>query len=176
MSGEYTVSQCLFPTASMELSHLRNQLRQDYWTIKRYEIDGALFEGWFVKTLINLTFKGQFGVGRSAIVAGVPSDEIVRIAFGIQSFEGYGGLHALARAGKNVEMNSGLNVVTMLEGQNVVMARFSFFGFRYLLSLIPEKYSRHDESIMLHHEHRQYFKVCDRRGREVRSHIVKFKW
>jgi hypothetical protein len=162
--------------ASMELNDLRNRLRQDHWAIKRFEVDGPLFERWFVKTLVNVTFKGQYGIGRNSILAGVPSDELVRIAFGRQSFEGYGGLHALAHTGENIELKQGVSITTMLEDSNVVMARFSFCGFRYLLSLIPEKYSHHDESVLLHHGHRQYFQVHDSRGRKIRSHIVEFKW
>jgi hypothetical protein len=163
-------------TAAMELNDLRNQLLQSHWSIKRFKINGALFERWFVKTLINITFKGPCGIGRGSAQAGVPPEHIVRIAFGRESFVGYGGLHALAHNGENIELKQGVSITTMLEDANVVMARFSFCGFRYLLSLIPEKYTHHDESVLLHHEHRQYFQVNDRRSRKVRSHTIEFKW
>ena len=160
---------------SMKLATLRNELQQSHWTIKRYEIDGRLFERWFVKTLVNVALGGRYGIGRDT-QAGVPSEELVRIAFGRQSFTGYAGLHALARSGENFSLEEGVQIITMLEDSNIVMARFSFCGYRYLLSLIPEKYTHHEESIVLHHGHRQYFKVRDKRGREVRSHIVQFRW
>jgi len=78
--------------------------------------------------------------------------------------------------GENLSFQDEIQIVTMLEGSNIVMARFSFCGYRHLLSLIPEKYAHHDESIMLHHRHRQDFQVYDKRGRKVRSHTVEFKW
>jgi len=162
--------------ASMDLATLRNSLRQNHWAIKRYEIDGRLFERWFVKTLVNITFGGAYGIGRNSDVAGVPSEDIVKIAFGKQSFEGYAGLHALSHKDEQISFRQGIRVVTMLENSNIVMARFAFGGFRYLLSLIPEEYTHHDLSTLLHHEHRHYFQVYDKRGRKVRSHIVQFKW
>jgi len=156
--------------ASMDLATLRNDLRKNHWTIKRYEIDGQLFERWFV------TFGGAYGIGRNSSSVGVPSDDIVRIAFGHQSFDGYAGLHGLSHKNEQISFQQGIQIVTMLEDSNIVMARFSFGGFRYLLSLIPEKYTHHDLSTLLHHEHRHCFRVRDKRGREVRSHIVQFKW
>jgi hypothetical protein len=162
--------------ASMDLTTLRNNLRQNHWTIKRYEIDGQLFERWFVKTLVNVTFGGAYGIGRNSDSVGVPSDDIVRIAFGKQSFHGYAGLHALSHKDEQISFEHKIQIETMLEGSNIVMARFSFGGFRYLLSLIPEKYTHHDLSTLLHHQHRYYFQVHDKRGRKVRSHILQFKW
>jgi hypothetical protein len=161
---------------SMALAVRRNELRQNHWTIKRYEIDGRLFERWFVKTLVNVAFGGRYGIGRGAQIAGIPSDNLVRIAFGQQSFHGHAGLYALARNGENISLQEGIKIVTMLEDSNIVMARFSFCGYGYLLSLIPEKYAHHEESMMLHQTHRQYLQVYDKRGRKVRSHIVQFKW
>lgn len=161
--------------ASIQLGSTRNRLAQSHWTLKRFEVDGKLFERWFLKTLINVTFDGEYGIGRNA-VAGMPSDELVRIAFGKQEFEGYAGLHAMSHKGEQISFQEGVTIITMLENTNIVMGRFAFGGFRYLLSLIPEKYTHHDESGLMHQNHKHVFSVRDKRGREVRSHIVQFKW
>ena len=41
---------------SIRMNDVRGKLKQRFWRIKHFKIDGPLLERWFLKTLINLSF------------------------------------------------------------------------------------------------------------------------
>jgi hypothetical protein len=46
---------------AVHLNHVRQKLkRQPAWNVKRFTIDGPRLERWFLKTLINISFGGQW--------------------------------------------------------------------------------------------------------------------
>ena len=61
---------------------------------------------------------------------------------------------------------------------NVVAAEFNFCGHRYLLSLMrePLQSNNWNGATMMYRDHQHVHQVYDRKGRKVRSHIVKFEW
>lgn len=48
------IRQCAF------LNDLRAERRENSWDIRHFQVDGRLLERWFLKTLINLNFEGDW--------------------------------------------------------------------------------------------------------------------
>ena len=48
---------------TVRLNSVRGKLGSNHWSIKRFVIDGKRLERWFLKTLINLSFKGRHSLG-----------------------------------------------------------------------------------------------------------------
>src|SRR5258708_6136768 len=86
---------------SVRLSDARRTINAEYLTVKRFVIDGALLERWFLKTLINLSVGGKWVIGNGDV--GMPSNDLVEIAFGMRQFEHGAGLYILGRSGEQVD-------------------------------------------------------------------------
>jgi hypothetical protein len=73
---------------SIRINQVRGKLkRPPIWNIKRLTIDGPRLERWFLKTLINFSYDGQWTIGPGAHPAGTVSCDLVEIAFGRRQFE-----------------------------------------------------------------------------------------
>src|SRR5580704_164600 len=70
----------------VRLSYERGKQKAHRWNIKRLAIDGPKMERWFLKTLINLSYERGHPIGRDSRVPGRPSDRLVRVAYGMESF------------------------------------------------------------------------------------------
>jgi hypothetical protein len=63
---------------SVRLNNVRQKLkRPTIWNVKRLEIDGPRLERWFLKTLINLSFGGQWTIGVGSHVPGSVARDLV---------------------------------------------------------------------------------------------------
>jgi hypothetical protein len=58
------------------LGNVRGKLDPRLLPVAKYQLNGILSERWFIKTLINLAFNGEYPVGQSTIEAG---EDIPRI-------------------------------------------------------------------------------------------------
>lgn len=156
---------------------LRTRIGAANWSIKKIKLDGHLFERWFLKTVINFTFGHDNGIGRDCSDVGMPSEHLVRVAFGLEQFEGFAGLYSLTAKDMNIGGGEGVQITSMLDDQSrVVMGRFDFFGFPYVLSLIPDKFEAFRELQMIHRVRRHVWSAWTRDRRQVASHIVEWTW
>ena len=105
----------------------------------RDKVDGYGLERWCLKTLINLCCDRSAAIGRDSTVAGRPSERLVRIAYGLEKFEGRAGLYFAARVGMNIQSEDIVRFSPLLkQGANVEAGLFSFRGQRLLLFLEEE--------------------------------------
>jgi hypothetical protein len=124
----------------LTLSDERQKLKPGLWNIKTYVLDGRKMERWFLKTLINLTFEKDHPIGRDSTVAGKPSDRLVRIAYGLEPFQGKAGLYHAVQRGSSFSLNEKVGFMPIYNRLNdhVEAAAFSFYGFQFVLFLEEE--------------------------------------
>jgi hypothetical protein len=167
----------------MDVLRVRKTLRPHIWNVRRYSIDGKGLERWFLKTLINVTFKGPTPIGRSSERPGWPQNELVEVAFGLKTFEGRAGLYSLFRVGEQINSSDDLSCVPILDQNKYISGGFfRFRGFGFLLFLEPEGPKADLAGVGLRSEDSGEFQLMFRQkrfrdvtGRYV-SQIVTFKW
>lgn len=120
------------------LRETRSKLRQHYWKVKSFEIDGTLMERWFLKTLINVAYDGGYKIGSDAETVGRPSSRLVRIAFGEEKFEGQAGLYFVAKEQMILTMEIRVQCMTLLKNGHIEGGLFNFHGFGFMLVVEPE--------------------------------------
>jgi len=113
-------------------------------------VNGPLLERWFLKTLIYLSVSGDWAIGLGSHKKGTPSQQLVRIAFGHEAFEPYEGLYIAGYPGENIHSMDRVSFAPMTEGDNLVVGRFNFRGYRFYLSLVPEKVENFEGSPLLY--------------------------
>jgi hypothetical protein len=156
---------------AIRLTQVREKLKRPAtrWNLKRMTIDGPRLERWFLKTLINLTFGGEWPIGLGN--KGEPSQELVEIAFGQRQFRNGGGLYLAARAGEQIDSMDRVNITPMTDKSNTLVAgRFNFRGYTFFLCLIPEKFEMLGDSHLLYRSATLNCGVQDRP-----SHIIQIK-
>lgn len=123
----------------MRLSNVRLKLKPRIWNVRRYCIDGPGLERWFLKTLVNLAFRGEHRIGKDSAAAGQPSRRVVEIAFGLRQFQGRAGLYSVVGVGQQLQSDDTVKFAPLTQQTAYVAGGlFSFRGFRYLLFLEPE--------------------------------------
>jgi hypothetical protein len=162
--------------SSLQLFQVRNRLKARRWTVRTFTIDGALLERWFLKTLINLCHDGPWIIGEGSHPAGMPNDELVRIAFGRAVFREKAGLYTAAHDGEQVTLRQGLRLTPKTIGNNLLAGMFSFCGYRFFLSLLPEQFKEHQGSHLMYRDVHQWYATRDDKGRSVRSHRLDILW
>jgi hypothetical protein len=138
---------------SIDLNHVREKIkRPPLWNVKRLKIDGPLLERWFLKTLINVCSGEKWRIGLGSHRKGTPSKELVEIAFGLRCFTNGGGLYITSRAGEQIDSMDRVSVQPLTEAENVAAGRFNFRGYRFFLSLVPEKFNMDGNSHLMHQQ------------------------
>jgi hypothetical protein len=156
---------------AIRLNQVRGKMRRPaaHWNVKRMVIDGPLLERWFLKTLINFSFGGEWPIGST--VKGVPSKELVEVAFGKRQFQNGAGLYLASRAGDQIDSMDLVNFTPMTDAENNLGAgRFNFRGYTFFLCLVPEKFDMLGDSHLLYRE-----TTLNCRVQERVSHIIKIE-
>jgi hypothetical protein len=118
------------------LSNVRKQMKPRVWNVVRYSLDGKALERWFLKTLINLCCDRGHPIGRMSTIAGRPSEQLVRIAYGISSFESRAGLYFVVKTGMRIDSSDTVGFSPLIKnGAHIEGGLFSFRGLRFLLFL-----------------------------------------
>ncbi len=101
-----------------------------------------MLERWFLKTLTNFAYDGKYPIGSDATIAGRPSERLVRIAYGLESFKGRAGMYTMSRVGLELALEDRVSFSPIMarvpHGEHVVAGIFVFRGFQFLLYLEPE--------------------------------------
>jgi hypothetical protein len=122
----------------MRLSNVRKKMKPRIWNTVRYKINGRALERWFLKTLINFSYDGGYPIGRASTLAGRPTEHLVRVAYGLASFEGRAGLYTLVRPGMQFNSDDTVGFSPLIMNSGCIECDlFSFRGLRFLLSLEP---------------------------------------
>ena len=153
---------------AVHLNHVRQKLkRQPAWNVKRFAIDGPRLERWFLKTLINIGFGGQWTIGRGTHMAGSVSCDLVETAFGCRSFENGAGMYTIARMGQQMVSEDRVNFTPLTQGNNLNAARFNFRGYSIFLNLLPQTFKMDGQSNLLYRQVTHKWQVHNRL-----SHVV----
>ncbi len=108
--------------------------------IKESHVNALLLERWFLKTLINVCYKGNYLIGNSEI-SGIPEDDLVKICFGKSKFANEAGMYIAAGVGDKMSFGSHLILTPLIEKSEnrVVGGLFEFAGLSIFLWLIQER-------------------------------------
>ena len=124
------------------LKNVREAMKPIRWTVKKYDLDGVMLERWFLKTLINFAFDGKYPIGSDAKVAGRPSERLVRIAYGLESFKGKAGMYTISRVGMESALEDRVSFSPIMapapHGEYLAAGIFEFRGLQFLVYLEPE--------------------------------------
>jgi hypothetical protein len=132
---------------AVHLNHVRQKLkRQPAWNVKRYRIDGPRLERWFLKTLINISFGGQWTIGPGTHTAGCVSCDLVETAFGRRPFGIGAGMYTIAHMGQQVVSEDRVNFTPLTQDNNLNGARFNFRGHSIFLNLLPQTFKMDGQS------------------------------
>jgi hypothetical protein len=146
------------------------------WTIKRFVVDGPNLERWFLKTLINVAFKGQKIIGPGSHRAGTPSKELVEIVFGLRKFEDGAGLYVAGSAGQQMTLEDRVHFTGKTHGDNLVGATFAFRGQEFYLNLLPMRFSLNGKSQLLYRNAKLRYKVRNSAGEDHFSHEIQIRF
>lgn len=171
----------------IELTNVRETMEERYWTVVHREIDGSKLERWFLKTLINVTFDGQDRIGGQSLMPGLPSTELVEMAFGLRRIPPKAGLYFFAEAGDTISQEDRISISPFFHGDNeyVMGGIFSFYGFQFVLHLGQAGFSSRVEFVdkrggvsrsnrPTRHLRKLRYTVGSSRKRV--SHVIDFKW
>lgn len=154
---------------------MRSKLRNKVWKIQHFEIDSVLLERWLLKSLINLNFGHTLKFGDTDERQGVPSRELVRIAFGIAKFQGSAGMYVAVRPNEQIAGLEGVSITVYNERDSLIVAEFTICGLRFLLNLVQEEVHEFQGSKLLHKKFDIAFRVPDHKLRMVHSHVIHIK-
>lgn len=155
----------------IRLNNVRGKLkRQPMWNVKRLTIDGPRLERWFLKTLINLSFGGEWSIGRGSHPVGAVSEDLVEIAFGLRRFQDGAGLYVSGRTGESIDSFDRVSMTPLTEGECLCAARFNFRGFTFFLNLLAQKFHMDGESHLLYQNVTHKWNVQGRL-----SHLISIK-
>ncbi|MEP7362528.1 MAG: hypothetical protein ABI972_04670 [Acidobacteriota bacterium] len=121
------------------LENTRDKLKPQIWNIKRFTLQGAPLERWFLKTLINLSFGSAYPIGRRSVEPGEPSCDLVETALGLRQFEGKAGLYSVVRTGMSCNSTDRVGFTPLIKDlHHIEGGIFIFRGLMFLLSLEPD--------------------------------------
>jgi hypothetical protein len=121
---------------AQRLQDFRSKYRRQNWTRKQFVIPARKLERWFLKTLINFSYRGPKRIGRDASSTGEPSPELVEIAFGLRDFEQPAGLYTIAIVGDTTPIDNSFRFISLTGKHDYINAGiFHFGGLKTLLYL-----------------------------------------
>ncbi|SHN40551.1 hypothetical protein SAMN05192549_11112 [Duganella sacchari] len=102
-------------------------------------IDAKLLERWLLKTLLNLSFKGDLFIGEDGTEKGVPPKSLVDTCFGSQPFEGKAGMYVAANLGMWIRSTDTIQFAPLIkDDERILGGFFEFRGIRFFLDLTKE--------------------------------------
>jgi hypothetical protein len=168
---------------ALDLGAFREQHKRTHWIRRRFQINGYQLEGWFLKTLIDISYKGPLPIGSDSSEPGRASPNLVETAFGLRRFIKPSGLYTVARIGEENLTDGRVRIITLSTTTgHIGGAIFHFGGLRYLLYLEknrspdPNNFvglegQKIQASQFMYHLRRVKFPVHGRL-----SHTIDFQW
>jgi hypothetical protein len=125
--------------ASAILFDERESFPERRWPIRRFEINGAMLERWFLKTMINVYFStpGAFGFAGAEADNGAPSRHLVAAAFGREQLVRPMGLYTAMSVGEEAGFIETIRFAPLLLDDHAIGGIFDFSKFRFILNITP---------------------------------------
>ena len=175
-------------TELYRLQDVRLKLKpRKFWTVKRYQVSGILFERWAAKFVVGFFY--VFGKDRNWHLTQTgplePPSEIVEAIFGHKQFEKPMGLYLAYDVGDRHYHEDGVNLAPLFhpDDRGLVGANLEFKGFRLLLWLgggdldsfnVPTSEGRifgPDGSELMYHPKGGRFTIS-----KILSQVITFEW
>jgi hypothetical protein len=121
----------------VRLQEVRDHLTVRRWSVARFEVDGPLFERWFLKTLITLACDGDKKIGPDSLEIGRPSPQLVRVVYGLEQFRGRAGLYLLSNPGLTCKFEDRFEYLPMEHRDCLPGALLVFRGHPFFIYLSP---------------------------------------
>lgn len=116
------------------------------WTKRTFRIDGRGLERWCLKTLINVVCsEGGYRLGADSTEDEMPSDRLVRIPYGRESFKSEAGLYGVGDIDTRWNIIDAFRLILFanVDKKLVEGGLFSIHGFQFMLYLeetgLPER-------------------------------------
>jgi hypothetical protein len=159
---------------SMRLDNVRRGMKPRVWNVKQFRIDGPGLERWCLKTLINLSCNGTLPIGRDSQVAGRPSERLVRVAYGLESFQGRAGLYFVVRPGMVLTSDETVRFSPLIKNNSIIEGGlFTFRGMNLLLFLEPEGPPEPLDGVFINGEDLGYAQL-NFHNREIKTSVGKY--
>jgi hypothetical protein len=126
---------------SIEMMNQRSRTPHINWAFQQFSIDGPLFERWFLKTLLNMSFNHGLIIGPGDEVPGIPRETFVRIAFGLDEFPNGSGLYIAFQPNETFNHDEHIRYTAKAKDGHLLMGSFRFLGYRFYLNLMPERFT-----------------------------------
>jgi hypothetical protein len=127
-----------------------------------------------LKTLTNLSSNGTLPIGRDSQVAGRPSERLVRVAFGLESFQGRAGLYFVVRPGMVLRSDDTVRFGPLIKNKtHIEGGLFTFRGMNLLLFLEPEGPPEPLDGVLLNGEDLGYAQL-NFHNREIKASVGKY--
>jgi hypothetical protein len=163
---------------AFDLWEVRKNIESRRWTIQYFETDVQLFERWCLKPLININLNNKPGIliGESTM----PTEELVRIAFGMDRFKPPKGLYMMVSdlpENRTVNLIEGeITIQTNSCNERLSGAQFDMWGMRFLLNLYPDTLKWNQGRLIRGAGMKHMFKTRDRKGRLIDSHLLTYTY
>jgi len=168
---------------AITLHKFRERYRPTQWTRKDFRINGYELESWFLKTLVNITFKSEKLIGKLAKAPGIPPKEIVEIAFQRRRFDPPAGLYTIPAVGESSVLDGRIRVTVMTQTSPVTLgAVFLFAGLRFFLYINddfrpgPENFRLHNDPIISRTPFLYRFRQIKFPVHGRMSHTITIRW
>jgi hypothetical protein len=102
-------------------------------------VRAKLLERWFLKSLINLSLSRDYIIGIDGAEKGEVPASITAVCFGEKDFEDGAGMYVAGRLGMLIASDDTVRFSPLLRENRVLGGLFEFRGFRFCLSLVPER-------------------------------------
>lgn len=151
--------------------------------VKESHVNALLLERWLLKTLINVSYQGNYLIGNST-TKGIPEDNLVKICFGKSAFNNGAGMYVAANTGDMMGFGSHLTFSPLIEKSEnrIVGGLFGFAGLSIFLWLIPEKlpndfkWIENLNSKWLNYQPSRPFKKIKFKIPNGSTHTLRFNW
>jgi len=162
-----------------ELWRKRKDVVTKSWSFKpRYTADMLMLERWCLKTLININLNKKPTLPFDVHGSMMPTEELVRVAYGLERFKSPMGLYRIAVNGDVGDADElgdeRIHLVTKSRNDILAAAEFRLWGLRFFLSLVQDQIRWEGGDLM--RGHKQWFCTRDRKQRMVQSHLMTFTY
>ena len=121
----------------MRISNVRKNIKGRITNVVHHHCDGPLLERWLLKTLINISYRGDKPIGQGAKV-GKPTEDLVPIAYGLEPFPAGAGLSFIVHVGMQVRSTDVVKFAPIFRhGEYIDGGHFVFRGQGLFLNLWP---------------------------------------
>lgn len=109
----------------------------------KYDVNFDLIERWFLKTTLNLAYKGKYKVGYENSAPGCIPEEFVEIVFGKRKFNKNRGLYLAKKVNQKLDFKATFEFRPIVFKERNILEGvfFTFHSFSFYLSLVADPFT-----------------------------------